>query len=425
MNVKTAASVLRNRTFLILWGGQAISVLGDTLFSLALMWWVVQTTGSGIAVSLVVLATSLPQLLLGAFVGVYIDRADRRQMMLVAAFVNGLVTAIMALFYWYDLFLLPIVLALAVLRSIVTTFDWPAFEASVPVVVGSDELVRANSMIQMGSSVTNIVGPALSGLLIAFAGVGAAIFVNALTFFVAAISLLFINFPSPRSGSALASSQRNSFMQDFAIGIKFVIGHKVLLPLLSYNALLNLALAPISVALPFLVLNIWGGGPTLLGLVGSFKAVGFLCAALLLSAAPQIIKKTGVVIISSIVALGVFTLVVAYAPHQALLLAGVAGVGFVLVIANVAAQTIWQREVPDELRGRAFTAQEVATSGLRPLGQAASGPLISLVGPVALIGWAGWLCAIGGILGVFLPSVLQYPPGKDAASATRPRRQGI
>lgn len=418
MTVPVAVPVLRNKTFLILWGGQTISVLGDTLFTLALMWWVVNATQSGVAVSLVVLATSLPQLILGSMIGVYIDRADRRKMMLVAATLNGIITALLALFYWYGWFSLPLVLFMAVLMSIVTTFDGPAFEASVPVVVGKDDLVRANSIMHMGNSATSIVAPAVSGILIALAGVGAAIFVNALTFFVAAISLLFIQFPSPRI--AAASENKNSFMHDFVGGLKFVLGHKVLLPLLSYNALLNLALAPVSVALPLLVLNVWQGGPALLGLVGSFKAVGFLGAAMLLSAAPGIIKKTGPVIIGSVVALGLFTMVVAFAPHQGWLLAGVTMVGFVLVMTNVAAQTIWQREVPDELRGRAFTARETTTSGLRPLGQAVSGPLLNMVGPVVLIGGAGLLCAIGGVFGLLLPSVLHYPHEKKTAQSEAP-----
>lgn len=135
MNEQPAVPVLRNKTFLILWGGQVVSLLGDTLFNLALMWWVVSVTESAVAVSFVALATSLPMLILGPFVGVYIDRSDKRLMMLAAHTLNGLITAVMALLYWRGIFSLPIILVAAVLMGIVSNLDGPAYEASIPVVV--------------------------------------------------------------------------------------------------------------------------------------------------------------------------------------------------------------------------------------------------------------------------------------------------
>jgi len=415
MNGQTALPVLRNKTFLILWGGQVVSLLGDTLFNLALMWWVVSVTESAVAVSFVALATSLPMLILGPFVGVYIDRGDRRLMMLAAHSLNGLITAAMAFLYWQGIFSLPIILVAAVLMGIVSNLDGPAYEASIPVVVDQSELVRANSLMETAGSIIRLVAPALSGVLIAFAGVGAAIVANSLSYFVAALSLVVIRFASPK-----IESGAHSFKHDFKGGLGFIFRHPVLMPMLMYGALINLVLAPISVSLPLLIFQVLAGGPALMGLFGSFQSAGVLAASLLLTSAPYLIKKSGLALIISAVALGAFTLVVALAPHQGWLLIGGALVGFVLVIANMASRNIWQREVPPELRGRAFTARETISSGLRPIGQALAGPVVGIVGPVAMIASAGVLCMVGGLLGFLVPSVVSYPKEQAAPAAEIP-----
>ncbi|MBS3872334.1 MAG: MFS transporter [Firmicutes bacterium] len=409
MNEQPAVPVLRNKTFLILWGGQVVSLLGDTLFNLALMWWVVSVTESAVAVSFVALATSLPMLILGPFVGVYIDRSDKRLMMLAAHTLNGLITAVMALLYWRGIFSLPIILVAAVLMGIVSNLDGPAYEASIPVVVDKDELVRANSLMETAGSIIRLLAPALSGVLIAAAGVGAAILANSISYFVAALSLCIIRFASPK-----IESGAQSFKNDFKSGLQFIFRHPVLMPMLIYGAMINLVLAPISVSIPLLIMKVLEGGPALMGLFGSFQSAGVLAASLILTSAPYLIKKSGLVLINSAVALGAVTLVVAFAPHQGWLLIGGALVGFVLVTANMASRNIWQREVPAELRGRAFTARETISSGLRPLGQALAGPAVAVVGPVFMIASAGVLCMVGGLLGFFVPAVHTYP--KEQAS---------
>lgn len=396
--------VLRNRTFLILWGGQLVSVLGDMLFGLALMWWVVSETGSGVAMSGVALASSLPRLLLGPIVGVYVDRLDRRKMMLWADTLNGIITGCMAVLYWRGNFSLPIILGSATLMGAVTTLDAPAYEASIPSIVGEEQLVRANSLMQTANSVMGLIVPALSGVLIAVAGVGASIIVNSFTFFFASFTLLLVKLPSPRGGVV-----QTSFRRDLSEGVRFIVRSKLLMPMLIYGALVNLTLAPVSISLPLLVVEVLNAGPPLLGLFGSFQSAGVLGASLLLTAFPQGLARTGRVMVGSLVALGLFTVLVALAPSTIVFLVGGALVGFVLVVANVASQAIWHREVPDELRGRAFTARETISSGLRPIGQAITGPLVDRVGPVLLMCGAGLLCAVSGLFGFTLKNIVDYP----------------
>lgn len=409
MNASSDTPVLRNKTFLILWGGQIVSMLGDSLFSLALMWWVVSETGSGVAVSLVALASSVPRLLLGPVVGVYVDRSDRRRMMLFADTLLGAITLGMTMLFWRGHFSLPIIVASAAILGAASSLDGPAYEATIPTIVDKSQLVRANSLMQTANSVIGLVAPALSGLVIALAGVGVAILLNSVSFFIAAITLLVIRLPAQ-----IRVVKQRAFRRDLKDGAKLIWSSSLLLPMLLYAALINLSLAPISISLPLLVTEVLRGGPQLLGLFGSFQSAGVLVASLLLSAMPTLLAATGKIMILSLVGLGLATFFIAHVRSAPFLLLGGAMVGFVLVVANVASRTIWQREVPEEFRGRAFTARETISSGLRPLGQAITGPLVDHLGPVWMIAAAGILCTVGGLLGLGVRSIMAYP--KPAAS---------
>ena len=393
-----------------MWGGELVSLLGDMLFDLALIWWVLNVTSSGMAISAVALAASLPSIILGPIIGVYVDRLDRRWLMILSDVINGLIMAGMAFLYWQGMFSLPLIVISAALTGIVTTAHGPAFQASIPVVVGKEDLVRVNSMIQTAGSTLGLMVPGISGLILAVAGVGASIMFNAVSYLIAALSLLFISFPSPR-----ASSTQNSVIRDALQGMRFVFSHRLLLPMLVYAALINLTLAPVSIALPLLVVNKIGGGPALLGLFGSFRNAGVLLASVLLSTYPGLLRKMGLVMVTCIVAIGGFTIVIGVSPNALGVLLGGAFVGFAVVVANVASQAIWQREVPDDLRGRAFAARETITSGLRPMGLAAAGPLVDWIGPQWLMSAAGILCAISGVMGFLVPAIVNYPQETEVA----------
>ncbi|MBT9155893.1 MAG: putative bacilysin exporter BacE [Firmicutes bacterium] len=413
MHTTAEVPVLRNKAFLILWGGQIVSMLGDALFSLALMWWVVSETGSGVAVAFVVLASSVPRLLLAPIVGVYVDRVDKRRMMLFADTLLGVITLGMTMLFWRGHFSLPVIIAAAALLGAASSLDGPAYEATIPAIVGKNQLVRANSLMQTANSIIGLLAPALSGLVIAVAGVGVAILANSISFFFAAFTLLLISLPA----QSRVIKQR-AFGRDLRDGAKFILGNRLLLPMLLYAALINLSLAPISVSMPLLVTNVLRGGPQLLGLFGSFQSVGVLAASLLLSAKPALLAATGKVMIFSLIALGCFTVIIARAKSAPHLLLGGAAVGFALVVANVASRTIWQREVPEEYRGRAFTARDTVSGALRPMGQALAGPMVDTLGPMWLIAGAGALCVVGGILGLGVRSIITYPEKPKRASAS-------
>ncbi len=400
-------------TFLIVWVGQSISGLGNQLLGLALMWWVMKATGSGAAMAVVGIAGTIPQVVLGPLAGVFADRLDRRVLMLGADSLNGVLTLAVAFVAYRGLFSLPLIIIAMVAMSTVFTLHGPAYQASIPNLVGRDQLIRANSLMQTVNSAIGVVAPALGGVIIAVGGIGSAILLDAVSFFLAAASLLAVHFP--RSQAPVAANQPSPW-RDAATGFRFIFAHRLLGPMLGFFAVINLTLAPIGVALPLLITRVLKGGPELLGLFGSFESTGFLVASFALSAAPRLLRRSGLGVILGIIGIGMAIALVGASTRPALTLAAAAIVGMTIVVANIASQTIWQAEVPDEVRGRVFAARIALGGGIAPLGMAVAGPLADAVGPGRLMTGGGLACAAAGFLGLLVPGLVAYRSG-DAAPA--------
>lgn len=396
-------SLFSNRRFVIIWGGQTVSGIGDRLLSLALMWWVVQETGSGAAMSATALAVALPRILLGPVSGVLADRINRRTLMMLSNLINAVVTIAVAFLFWQGTFSLNIIIAASAAIGVVGTFHIPAFEATIPAIVKEEELVRANSLMQTSHSLIGIVAPALSGIIIAVAGVGVAIVVDAVTFLVAGLSLLLVKLPPP-----IVQANRQRVMQDITTGFKFIFQHSLLLPMLILFSVVNLTMAPMGITIPLLITQVLMAGPALLGLFGSAHSAGVLLGSLVLSSFPRLVRRTGIAVLGSIVGIGVLVAVLGAYPSYIGLIGISFCLGLVAVVANISVQTIWQREVPADVRGRVFSARHTLSVGLQPLGMAAAGIFVDMIGVQQLLVIAGILCSICALAGFSIRQLATY-----------------
>jgi MFS family permease len=182
--------VLRRRNFALVWLGGLASLTGDWALFAGIPLVVYQMTGSTLALGLTAIANSVPRLVLGSIAGVFVDRWDRRQTMLVADVLLGLVLLPMLLVTSPDR-LWILVVALMVESSVVQ-FYRPAEGALLPRLVPPEELVAANAMNSLNSNLARLVGPALGALLVSIGGIGAVVVVDASSFFVSAAILLLV-----------------------------------------------------------------------------------------------------------------------------------------------------------------------------------------------------------------------------------------
>ena len=185
------------KTFAVIWSGQLVSILSSSVVGFAIIFWMSLETGSAEVLALAAIAGMLPQSLLGPFVGVYVDRWDRKLTMILADSFIALCTLALAVLFWLEVAQMWHIYILLACRSVGSAFHTPSMQASVPLLAPEAQLTRVAGVNQIISSLSNIVGPALGALLIGLTGIGNILLLDVAGAVVACTTLLFVRIPNP------------------------------------------------------------------------------------------------------------------------------------------------------------------------------------------------------------------------------------
>lgn len=390
------ATTLRNKNFLLLWLGQLVSQMGDRVHAIALMWWVLEKTGSAALMGTVLIAATIPAVVLGPLAGGYVDRWSRKTVIVGADVLRGLLVigiAVLAIRGRLEIWQL---LAATTIMSAAAVFFGPAVSATIPNLVRRSELTRANSLSQMLTQVTGIAGPALGGLLVALWGVGGVFLLNGVSFLVSGLSELFIAVPPRDSGGV----PRKHILSELADGFRFVRRQATVFGILRTAAVLNFFTAPFALLLPIAARDLLGGGSAEFGFIMAAFSAGFLGASAFLAIARDRERKHPFIILGIALAgacLFLMGVAISYPGYLILMCA----IGILIGFANILTMAYFQSVVPDEMRGRVFGFMTTLAGGLQPLAFGVLGlladvvsvPVVFMVCGVALI--AGGLSLYG------------------------------
>lgn len=394
--ITTTSEAPRRRDFYLVWLGQVISLLGTELTSFGLGVWVYQRTGSVTDLTLIFVCASLPGLLLAPFAGVYIDRWERRRVLVltdVGAAVGTL--SLMALLFADRLELWCIYLVVGFSAAFLS-FQIPAFAATVTLMVPKGDLGRANGMLQLGGSAAMIAGPLLAGALVPLVGLSGLIACDLATFVFGIVTLFLARIPSPER-STEAGVATGSLLQEAAFSFRYLRLRPGLLGLLAFFALLNLLLAMSQVLATPLVLS--HGTATQLGMVLAAGSTGMLAGALVMSVwGGPARRMTGILGFSPVLGLG--CILIGAGQSLVLITAGIFLLFFVLPIINGCDQAIWQTKVEPELQGRVFGTRQLLEQITVPLSYLAAGPLADRVFEPLLAPGGRLAGSVGRVLGV-------------------------
>jgi DHA3 family macrolide efflux protein-like MFS transporter len=176
-----------NKNLGLLLCGRFISEIGDKFYALALSVWVLETTGSPSMMGLVLFSSMVPAIVLGFFIGVVIDRYDRKALLVAADLLRGLIVAVVVIVYYMDLLSLTVIITAQILLSICSAFFDPALQSVIPQVVDREQLAKANSMSSLVGGIAMIIGPVLGGLSVAYIGYTFVFIFDSLSFIVSAL----------------------------------------------------------------------------------------------------------------------------------------------------------------------------------------------------------------------------------------------
>jgi MFS family permease len=412
-----ALRVLRHRDLRLFFAGQAVSLVGTWMQSVAQSWLVYRLTGSAALLGVVYFLSQAPVFLFGMLGGALADRHPRRAILIRAqslALLQAVVLAVLTLGGWIRVWQL---LPLAAVLGVVQAFEIPARQALLGELAGRD----VPNAVALNSTLVNtarVLGPAIAGYVLAAVGEGWCFLLNALSF-VAVLAALWAMNPSPAPSShALASGP----LQHLRAGLRYARDHRMLRALLGLLAVSSFFGLPYTALLPIFAAEVHGGGPALLGrLLGSAGAGALTGALVLLLRTRQGGMARRVGMGATWLALGLIGFALS---RQTLVAQGclfVAGYGFIRQMAGT--MTLLQGLTPEHLRGSVVGLFTTLFVGVSPFGGLLAGWAASRVSAtVTLATGAATVLAASAAFHLALPSIRRSVRGEaPALSPTHPR----
>jgi MFS transporter, DHA3 family, macrolide efflux protein len=381
--------LLRSRDFSLLFAGQTISQIGDSLNKVALLWFVYDLTGSAFKMTAVGLLQTLPPLLFGPLIGVYLDRFRKKPVMIAVDLLRTLMILLIPLLYLMEALTLDRLYVLVFATAIVSTVFGPALASAVPLIAPKDRLVAANALMQSTTNVGLLVGPAVSGVGIALVGAQNVLYVDAATFLASALCLIPIRIHETLDRGGVANKGwTEGVAQDLLAGLRFVfVEQKTVLLLMLTATSYSVGVSAFVFLLPVFAKDVLAVGPVQLGWLWSSLGVGMLIATLCLASLKEGDLSWHLRLISVALAVGGLS-VGALEFLQTPLVAGalIAVIGGSIAMFTPLVWAMLQELTPSHLLGRVFTS--FATGGMASsmAGMAGFGWAADAVGPGASLG---------------------------------------
>lgn len=385
------------------WTGQTISNLGSSFSGFALPLLIYSLTKSPINLGLATAAYLLPYLFFGLVIGAWVDRVDRRRLMIGTDVARAAVTAVIPLLAMFgaggDLLIWSIYVV-AFVSSTLTIFFNSAEFAAIPSLVPSDDLVSANGQIQASYSAANVLGPLLAGVLVAFMPLTDLLWIDAASFLLSTFSLLLIRTPFNAENTKKPAT---SIRQDIVEGLRYVLSHPVLRMISLMMALVNFVATTINSQLVLFAKDRYNAGDTEISVLFSAGSVGIIVLSL---AAGPLRKRWSFsqVALTALALEGLLTLVMAVTPWYwvtVVLWAVGSGLG---ILFNINTGSLRQTIVPNHLLGRVMSIAAVLAWSAIPVGAFLGGVAIQATGDVVLV------YAVIGVVTFLLPVAFAFTP---------------
>jgi len=377
--METQADQAKFKSYLFLWSGGLVSLLGSSIAQFVIVWWVTLETGSALYLSIAFFLGFAPTVILGPFAGVLVDRWNRKALIGIVDLLQALATVALIFLFWLDIISIWQILALLTLRGIFQSFHTPAILAIVPLMVPEDKLSRMNGLNYLFTGAINLIGPIIAALLLEFWKIHQILWIDAATFIVALTPLLIIKIPS-----VIKKQKESSFKMEFVEGLTYVKNARGLLSLIMTATLVNFLSMPL-ILLPYYVKFDHLGEATDLAFVLAFMQGGILAGGILMSVIKGFKKKAAVSVLSLYVQhLGY--VIIALTPTGLFWFMAMGELIYhvTLPIINVSIMTIIQTVVPEEMQGRVTSVLISMATAAVPFGMILSGAIVEFTGTVNL-----------------------------------------
>lgn len=401
--------LLRIRDFRLLWIGQSVSNFGDAVTNLALLLTAQRLTGSVAAVATTAIAVALPTLLFGMLAGAYVDRWNRKTVMIVSDLFR---TSFVLLFLFVTtpdrMWMLYTV---AFIQASLSTFFTPAKSAFLPRIVPEDKLLSANSVSQMTQIVFGLIGTAVAGVIAAtFDTLALAYILDAATFLVSLTAIAMIG----ASGRPERTAEPTHLLADVRVGIATAVRSPVLLGVMIGAAIVMFGLGAVNVLLIPFIVDVLAVPETWFAAIEASQVASMVLAAGIVAVLAAKLRPTTLITVG-LLGIGASVAAVALVQAPSHLMLALFVVGWFITPLQASVSTLVQTEVDDEVRGRSGAALNTVVTAASVASMALAGAAVGLLGVRGVFVAAGAIAGLAAVATWWLFRGVELEPVGEAA----------
>ena len=387
MHLARTLSSLKYRNYRLLFFGTSLSHVGDFIQAMAQSWLVWTMTGSPFLLGVVGFCQALPRLLLGAVGGAFVDRVDRRRLLvstqvlaMVQAFVFWALVYFSRIEFWH-------ILVLVLFLGTVNTVNQTARHSLINNLVPREDLMNAIALNSSMANLAKIIGPSLGGVLISIIGVAGCLFVNAVSFLTIIATLIVMEFPQIKGKVNVEAP----FWQEVSEGYHFLLGQRRLFSIILLTYGIALVGTPYSRFLPVFATDILHAGPSTFGLLLAAPGIGAVIAGLGIASFGRLRRRMHFVAMS-VYAFSASLILFSFSRSLPLSILSLILVGASNIAIRAVANSVVQMETPPDLLGRMLSLYFM-DKGFWSFGTLFIGSIAHVVGTPRAIAISGAACA--------------------------------
>ncbi len=382
------------KAFAIIFSGQIFSILTSSMVQFSIIWHLTETTESAVVLTTAGLVAFMPQAILGPFIGVWLDRWNRKLTMIISDSTIALFSLALGLYFYLGEPSLVFVYLILMVRSTAAAFHAPSFQAAIPLIAPEEQLTRVAGWQQMVFSASTVIGPALGIAVYTATSLGVVLFLDVLGALIASTMLLFVKINQPKP-----EAQRSSnFISEFKLGWKAFVKVKAIVVITIATAVFSIAFMPLATLFPLMTLSYFERGGYSASLVESVFSIGMILGGLLLSVAASKWKDI-TYICWSLIVIGLACLASGVISAEAFIVFVVLSflMGAASPFFNGPYMAMIQRAYEPAMLGRVISLVTSVMLLASPIGLLLAGPIVDKYGVQLWFFWSGVITVLTGI----------------------------
>ncbi len=367
---------LFNKNFILILQGQMVSTLGDSVYSVALAFFVLQLTGSSTYMGMVLGITTIPRIIFGPLAGAVVDRYNKKALIVLADIIRGVTILLVAFLAFTNALQIWMLFLVAVIDGLCMTFFNPAMETLTSEIVEEKHLLKANSTINMSVSIMDIIGQTVGGALYKVFGAPLLFLMNGISFLFSSATETFIKFKPKKPSSA-----GHSLWKDTREGLLYIYKENGLFQIILLSVFFNFLFGVVRVLIIPWFYNTEGFGEARYGLFNGFCSVGMLAGMFLLSVFDIKEKLRYHVYRLGVLSFVVFIVIAAFVNRFWVVLLCFT-IAFAFQIAfNTIFQAVMMIKTDEHMRGKITSTKTTLVMAAAPVGNILGGMLGDLLQP--------------------------------------------